>query len=196
MNSRNMFDELPLADSPLHDARRNSGCHRMLSKGWCTHQVFSLTRSCQPDILSYLASLDSSSVRQINHDRCSSEPHCVAYNVDMSNYMSRHVNSECTCVHVSIPGQELTSIIEQNEVPLISVQRSTDEDTGYLTLNVERRQKHVAYTAISHVWIDGLGNPHGNSLPACQLRLLEEQLRLLSGSSKVSKCFHSRTVSY
>jgi hypothetical protein len=54
-----------------------------------------------------------------------------------------------------------------------------DENTGDLTLHVEPRTARSRYTAIWHVWVDGLGNPHENSLPGCQLLHLRSIIRSL-----------------
>src|SRR2546429_3762467 len=37
----------------------------------------------------------------------------------------------------------------------------------------------MKYVAISHVWSDGLSNPHGNSMPICQLSSLHRKVQAL-----------------
>lgn len=37
----------------------------------------------------------------------------------------------------------------------------------------------LIYTPISHVWSDGLGNPHENSMPLCQLQHFEKLIEKL-----------------
>lgn len=49
-----------------------------------------------------------------------------------------------------------------------------------LAARIVKSTPEIPYIAISHVWIDGLGNPNANSLPVCQLarlrHLVEEVL--------------------
>jgi hypothetical protein len=38
------------------------------------------------------------------------------------------------------------------------------------------KARPLPYTAISHVWSDGLGNPHGNTLPLCRLLEIQDMI--------------------
>jgi hypothetical protein len=48
---------------------------------------------------------------------------------------------------------------------------------GPLDIKVIRCTPYITYTAISHVWSDGLGNPEKNALPECQLLRLRDLVR-------------------
>jgi len=57
-------------------------------------------------------------------------------------------------------------------------------DPAYRTAvrnELEIDTSRVGYVAISHVWADGLGNPHRNSLPFCQVANLQDQVNSLFG---------------
>ena len=74
-----------------------------------------------------------------------------------------------------------TSTLRSGGIPLISVHRSKKAVKLELTCN----RRETVYFAISHVWADGLGNPHANALPQCQLLRLQS---LVNGQShSVSK---------
>jgi hypothetical protein len=47
---------------------------------------------------------------------------------------------------------------------------------GLIDLSVEEASPESAYIALSHVWIDGLGNPSGNSIHRCQLQRIKRLL--------------------
>ena len=46
-------------------------------------------------------------------------------------------------------------------------------------IRIEKADPSTRYTAISHVWSDGLGNPNSNGLPQCQLEWLSTCLKRL-----------------
>lgn len=66
-------------------------------------------------------------------------------------------------------------ILHSGEIPIIKVVENAAKNFDIV---VERSRcnsdgKPRPYVALSHVWSDGLGNPHNNSLPRCQLRRLQ-----------------------
>ncbi|CAI6301984.1 unnamed protein product [Periconia digitata] len=147
----------------------------MCTKGWCIHQVKYLSQVFEYDdeTMRYLANLPRSSQRPESHEKCRSELSCVAYNVDLNNYETRH-HISCdgsNCEDVAVPYDNLVRLIRDGCVPLVTLHKS---DQSRFSIKVHKRQKRTSYTAISHVWADGLGNPHNNSLPSCQLEKLIE----------------------
>ncbi|KAK4942754.1 hypothetical protein LTR10_017514 [Elasticomyces elasticus] len=59
-----------------------------------------------------------------------------------------------------------------------------DPDKPDLNIKVHRFDGSIRYTAISHVWSDGLGNPHENGLPHCQLQRIAGILKNMNEQSK------------
>ncbi|KAH7345822.1 hypothetical protein BKA66DRAFT_554927 [Pyrenochaeta sp. MPI-SDFR-AT-0127] len=91
----------------------------------------------------------------------------------MDNYETRH-QSLCdrdSCENVAVPYDSLVKIIRDGFVPLVTLHRSR-LNVSHISIKVSKRHKNSDYTAISHVWADGLGNPKSNSLPSCQLKCL------------------------
>ncbi|CAM1501502.1 Fc.00g034860.m01.CDS01 [Cosmosporella sp. VM-42] len=111
----------------------------------------------------------------ISHQRCSSRE-CVANNVDMTNYTTRHASTDCACAHLSIPVEEVRSIIEAGGIPLVRVEVNGKGET---TVRVRRMAGDTPYVAFSHVWSDGLGNPAANSLPICHMKRLQQYVQEL-----------------
>ena len=158
---------------PSNEDVKNS----MLSRGWCIHQVNQLTEEYDHQTLKFISQQERKTSRMINHAACLNEQKCIANNVDMGHYRTRHVQDGCKCHIVSIDNERLIDIISKGGVPLVSVQ--LNQETGDVSLHVEPRTAKSRYTAVSHVWADGLGNPNANALPQCQLSKLRNVLRNL-----------------
>ncbi|KAJ1332043.1 hypothetical protein MN608_05509 [Microdochium nivale] len=153
----------------------------MLANGWCPRQIDHLSHKHDAQTLSYLATLERSSLRTtaagVDHARCSSDLPCTAHNSsDMSQYRTRHTERGRECSMVEMPREQLARVLESGGVPLIAIEGSDGAD-GACRLTVHARSIGIKYVAISHVWADGLGNPGGNALPLCQIRKLRGMLR-------------------
>lgn len=115
------------------------------------------------------------------HDKCK-KTECVANNVDESDYVTRHVVEGCGCQHQQADVEQLHAILKGGGVPLVSISPTSELDgegkPGF-KIEIVPKKSGRQYAAISHVWSDGLGNTDGNTLPACQIRLLYEKVRVL-----------------
>jgi hypothetical protein len=158
---------------------------KMLQRGRCKHQVLYLAQKFDLDTLRGLAKLKLGPERRVDHTPCANHPSCLAYNVNLSNYRTAHRDENCNCELLSVPYDELVAGIEQDEIPLISIEHSAD-NLRPTTLRLHRRKRSSKYTAISHVWADGLGNPPLNALPTCQLEYLAARFGDLHDSPEVS----------
>ncbi len=190
---------LPKRECRLHDGRSNSPIdafrngvssppdqlvesqlsqrykEHMLMNGWCYHQINYLSRMHSLETLSYLSTRKRSSHRLADHKHCVHHEACVAYNVDEASYKTRHVDTNCSCSMISTPYSNLTKIIRDGWIPLISIENDNDTDATY-ELRVYPRTRVTKYIAVSHVWSDGLGNPDMNALPLCQIKRLKANL--------------------
>jgi hypothetical protein len=163
----------------------------MLTRGWCIHQVNYFHSIFDEETLIALAE-KARSPREVDHTMCRERTSCVAFNVDMNNYTSRHAQESCNCEMIPAPYNELVQTIRNGQVPLISI---TATDTGKLKLFCKRRTINSWYIAISHVWADGLGNPQDNALPLCQLDKLKRELESVQEMTRLSIGKSSSTVS-
>ncbi|KAK0610290.1 hypothetical protein DIS24_g12076 [Lasiodiplodia hormozganensis] len=182
-----------------------------IDHGWCPHQVEKLENNFDEEVLSYLSQLDWSRAQDISHECCRKEEreesqdestsqknkesqdrtvlpvNCKAFQID-DEYEPKHTTPDCKCEFVHVDREELAGIIDDGSVPLISIE---EHDSGGISLKVEARSVQSRYTAISHVWRDGLGNESRNSLPKCQLQRLNACLKSMpkakeSGWGKVT----------
>ncbi|KAJ5177527.1 uncharacterized protein N7500_000226 [Penicillium coprophilum] len=138
-----------------------------------------------------------------SHRHCK-KTRCVANNIDESDYVTRHVQEDCTCSHLQANVEQLHTILQDGGVPLLMITPNGEDDLGNENFKIEIVRKRIdkQYLAISHVWSDGLGNTEGNSLPHCQLRVLYGQAKsVLTGDEYVPRydngpfgSFHTSTA--
>jgi hypothetical protein len=154
---------------------------RMVAEGWCPLEV----EKCRMagggvDTPAYLLQLVrvKAGWNIKTHESCK-KTECVANNVDESDYVTRHVQEDCTCSHLQANVEQLHTILRDGGVPLLRIMPCGEDKLGNQNIEIEIVRKRVGkqYLAISHVWSDGLGNTEGNSLPHCQLKLLYEQAK-------------------
>ena len=144
----------------------------MLSSGWCPSQVnviFDGTLYLQT--LHFLMLLGSPASDGL-HEGCNNDQ-CSAYQNNLDRYQTKHIDG-CTCEHLSIDTIRLTEILESGSLPLLRIRTGHTLDELSVDLVPSKPTSH--YIALSHVWADGLGNPHENSLPRCQLAFLHQSI--------------------
>ncbi|KAL3428883.1 hypothetical protein BDV09DRAFT_201151 [Aspergillus tetrazonus] len=142
--------------------------------GWCPYRALQLCQSYEYPQLNMLATLVRQNPTAQNHTRCVELRRCDAHTLSVegpgaypySHY--GHAEGE-PCAFVNVPLDDLVRILEAGSTPLISVSRE-----GELDLQVIESNPYIAYTAISHVWSDGLGNRMANALPQCRLLRLRQ----------------------
>lgn len=148
---------------------------RMLGNNWCPYWVRIYSARYSVPTINYLSALTRATMAE-DHRACTTNQ-CVAHNVDTHHYQTRHVTDSCQCHFVGPSISKISAMIQEAIVPLI---RCTEASDGSILLEVIEADPGVEYTAISHVWSGGLGNPHSNSLPECQLRRLTQRMKTIA----------------
>ncbi|KAL4773847.1 hypothetical protein BDW60DRAFT_221449 [Aspergillus nidulans var. acristatus] len=154
-----------------------------LFDGWCPLDA---EKCCEAgiylDTQAYLLQLRRTKPSWNNrtHESCK-KTQCVADNIDESNYVTRHVQEDCSCSHIHADIEQLRTVLLDGGIPLAMITPCGEGKFGnqQYELKIVRKRTNKPYIAISHVWADGLGNPQGNSLPHCQLEFLYKQARRL-----------------
>ena len=139
---------------------------RLLAHGWCMTQVklmLDTARSLQT--LHFIAHLDKTDAGQ-NHQACNTQQ-CMRYQNNLGTYRTQHVNKDCGCRELFIDQEVLYTILRTKALPLIRV--TLNQNLEALSVDVVASHPASRFVALSHVWADGLGNPHANALPRCQL---------------------------
>ncbi|KAL4993257.1 hypothetical protein BDV10DRAFT_179478 [Aspergillus recurvatus] len=162
---------------------RDREAAQMVDGGWCPLDAEKCRKvGVELDTPAYLLQLlrTKPAWNKRTHWRCK-KTECVADNIDESLYVTRHLQEDCSCEHVHADVEKLHKVLLGGGIPLVQITpRGEDElgNQGY-EISVVKKRTIKRYVAVSHVWADGLGNPHANSLPTCQLGLLYERARLL-----------------
>ncbi len=145
----------------------------VLSSGWCPSQVEIMFDS-SPHIqtlhfLTFLGQPNSDD----RHWRCNND-RCLANQSNLTTYQTKHVTG-CNCEQLSIDMKRLNEILEDGYLPLLRIQQG--HTLNELSVELVSSQATSRYIALSHVWADGLGNPHENALPRCQLDFLRRTIK-------------------
>ena len=158
------YDKCPATWCSLIDDDYWKG--RFLARGWCMTEVkLILDNTLSLQTRHFLACLDKRDPEQ-KHQRCDIRQ-CMVYQNDLGAYQTKHVSKECDCEELSIDSDALYTILRTNTLPLIRVRRG--QTLEELSVDIVASRPTSRYVALSHVWADGLGNPHANALPRCQL---------------------------
>ncbi|KAI9373784.1 hypothetical protein BJX61DRAFT_541453 [Aspergillus egyptiacus] len=112
---------------------------------------------------------------------------CGLNQLNDRDYITKHANGCNGCQNIQAHSETLFWILKKRRVPLIHFDKA-----GSITL-VEK-EHGMAYIAISHVWSDGLGNPHANALPHCQLQRLAGLIQGLRNRGYNSSLFWIDTI--
>jgi hypothetical protein len=146
----------------------------MLDAGWCRYEITRIEdKHIHINMCSYYFSLLDRTSLDKNHHSCSWE-YCLADQVDVETYRTRHVYSDCACgdaVEDEVIQQVRRIILEQKTPGLTIAECGKEISSG--EIKIHQVGPTTRYAAISHVWSDGLGNNKRNSLPICQLRRLQ-----------------------
>lgn len=159
---------------------------------WCPHQVQYLLKTFSYYALIYLAEIKRDVAEWVDHSHCSEESRCIAHNIDNKTFQGRHIGKCSGCSQVKAPIKEMMSILEDGDIPLLSCHRKASTP-GEISLSYIKLSSSTRYTAISHLWSDGLGTPSLNSLPKCQLQCLVDRVQAAE-SCRLKKGWFKRRV--
>ena len=140
----------------------------------CPYEIHWLQHNMGPAFAYYFAFLPRPADGK-DHTSCT-DYECMATQIDDANYRTKHMEPDCNCEFVGVAEDELVAILISDKIPIVRFQSSNDSlIQGKLQLIAA--EPNTFYTAISHVWSDGLGNPHSNQLPTCQLQRLSSLVK-------------------
>ncbi|KAL2039153.1 hypothetical protein N7G274_008202 [Stereocaulon virgatum] len=145
-----------------------------LESGLCISQVEKILSTGHRSIqaLHFIGSLRQSG-STLDHLPCDKQQ-CYAYQNNLNTYQTQHTKRDCSCEDLAVDQQKLFAILKMGSLPLLRLKG--DHDIGTISIEVVPSDSASKYLALSHVWADGLGNPHRNALPRCQLSLLRTMI--------------------
>jgi Heterokaryon incompatibility protein (HET) len=136
------------------------------SANWCDSEIAMLREATGVGTM-YFASNLRRYTEVTDHSECTALC-CVAYNVVEGTYLQKHTD-ECDgkCPEVGIDVEGTSIMLERQDIPVFRF-CGTGNLQPHSAISAER------YVAISHVWKDGLGNPSGNIMHACQITRIQK----------------------
>ena len=147
----------------------------MYSNGWCKNEAHvSSTKFSSTQMQHFMSKMLKNDAHR-SHQACQPQQ-CTAGQIDLANYKPKHLDENCDCTLISVDEEKLNNILEQGSLPLLRFGEDAAYNNEHIELVVSTHSS--SYIAISHVWADGLGNPHNNALPRCQILRLQ---RLIDG---------------
>ncbi|RVX75976.1 hypothetical protein B0A52_00333 [Exophiala mesophila] len=156
---------------------------KMLNRGWCPMDVQRSLRDMGVDGHYYIAKSSNLEVN-ISHDRCT-QSQCFARNIDEVTYQQKHCCESGKCNMVLVDEALLCKIIDAGQVPVCSWDQSKTRLSLKPSTIEKRGSSSLPFLAISHVWSDGLGNPHHNGLYQCQLDQLQAMVKAAATDHKL-----------
>lgn len=132
-------------------------------RGWCPSDLPRLSELLSTNALSYAITLQRHGFT--NHANCTAQ-NCVINTIDEATYTTQHRTAECTCELVENTCDQASKILAEGTFPLVSLKTFSEKSVH---LEVVPFRPGMRYTAISHVWSDGLGNARENAIATCQL---------------------------
>ena len=129
----------------------------MYKNGWCPFRMEHLFSRLTYSSIFVLASINTSNVHHTSHKKCRKKRMCLSDSIP-EHYTGRHIES-CNghCQHTELPtdqSKKIKTIIQKDEIPLLSIDRGCHDANQ---VQVVEGTPSMQYTAITHVWADGLG---------------------------------------
>lgn len=169
---------------------QSSAVQRIIEASWVCPALFKRQKLTSNDTWIILAiPLSSKAIEssQVNLHATCLEKGCTAFNTSDSSYRRQHVLN-CSpsrhCVSRGIDTDKLIGLVQAGKIPLVH----STFDGSTLHIDIISRGLDQDFTAISHVWAGGLGNPEANEMYECQLLSLHMAAR--SGPSPTSEAYY------
>ncbi|RDW81285.1 uncharacterized protein DSM5745_04842 [Aspergillus mulundensis] len=146
--------------------------------GWCAAEISRLNDQTDCSTRFYLAQVDRWAQGK-DHSRCIAGQGCQAHQIDEPTYRTRH-RPDCKgemCWDMGPVVEDVVKILDEGGYPLVNLSDNSRD------VEVHPAKQGEVYVTISHVWSDGLGNPHDNTLPHCQLAYIQNLVNALYADS-------------
>lgn len=151
----------------------------MKQRGWCPHDIelLNVAQFKTVSTIWYLANLPTPKT-DFSHDSCTPEE-CKPLHINRDQYVQAHVEEGCDCAPIGPEQAKLAAIINAGEIPLIILEGDR--------VHIREHEIGSVFVTISHVWADGKGNPHENSLPFCIIREMQQLVNELPKLGSISQ---------
>lgn len=149
----------------------------MRANGWCPFDVKRIDCTTgKVSMLYYLSNLPPPRAH-LNHEKCTDDL-CVWMSIG-PEYNTKHLKPHCECEGFGDVGNAIEAL-QGGGIPLIQGEQGLDGQN--MKFSIVDSATGVDFVAISHVWAEGLGNPHSNALPSCSLEWVQNMVDNLPGN--------------
>jgi hypothetical protein len=154
---------------------------RMKENGWCESDVHCLHTLAGSSACYYATLLKPNDV--LDHSNCSPKA-CKHRIIVESTYATKHTSPQHealgpNCTYMQSDLKEVIALLANTRIPRFIIPKVRNKVVLEDSLKVTGNGKYVA---ISHVWSDGMGNPHSNTLPKCQVQRIMDYANDLTQS--------------
>ena len=127
----------------------------MINHSWCPFRLHHAFAKFSYNTIYYLACLPKNGRRIADHTHCLEAKMCKGDSINDETFRCQHTSAcDGTCPAMAPPMEKVKSVLNEGGIPIITCSRVSPDR---LALDVIRATQAVKYTAISHVWADGLG---------------------------------------
>lgn len=146
---------------------------RLLEFGWCPSEASLLDEELDYTGLFIASMLKRSFSTKLDHRKCDDQ-RCLALQISEDAYKTKHAEGCASCEELAVDQEEVAGILRGGGNPIVLVLPPREGEAKPRLRVLDFNANSISYFAISHVWAHGLGNPHANALPMCQLSRLRE----------------------
>ncbi|KAL4969614.1 uncharacterized protein BDV14DRAFT_164865 [Aspergillus stella-maris] len=150
--------------------------------GWCAAEIAKLKRETDCSTRFYLSRIDRTGLGK-DHSQCTAFGGCMAHQIYEPSYRTRH-RPDCKgdemCWSLGPKVEDVVKVIGDGGYPLVNLHENGREVE---VCAAGKGSDDPIYVTISHVWSDGLGNPHDNTIPYCQIAYIQGLVDLLYSDS-------------
>ncbi|KIX10279.1 uncharacterized protein Z518_01361 [Rhinocladiella mackenziei CBS 650.93] len=147
--------------------------------GWCPLEVRMFKELADPTMFYFSQLVRPPLNLGPSHANCTADK-CVAYQVDDTNYRPRHRDFCGGCDGIGFLTSQVALLVSQGHIPLVRV-HNQNGNPQFQLCPADGRD----YIAISHVWVQGLGNRVTNTLPECQLTFVWNLVNTVYGNPDI-----------
>ena len=149
---------------------------KLRQSGWCPKEIEMIKELSDADMLfcSHLSRQTGS--LGSNHSKCTPQK-CIAFQVDDITYEPFHRDHCRGCNNVVFSTSHVANLVMQDKIPLVRVVNRN----GSYKLELGDADD-CEYVAISHVWVQGMGNRNANSLPKCRIEFIWTLVNAMCGN--------------
>lgn len=147
----------------------------MRRENWCPSDIARIVGNSSATLIWYYANLQPPRSK-MDHSRCS-DVVCFTTQTSLKpQYELAHTTSGCTCHLVRARIEDLREVLLADDIPVLGFEENSE--IGKCGVSVHKSSE-ADFVAISHIWAEGLGDPHDNALHYCEVKRLFDLIRQL-----------------